>query len=1236
MGRPEPTDSREPAPVNTCNSAPALEEDAPSEEDAAALVARLHQTYGNGLSGVDSICAVHEQTPQLSEIPHWVDDRATAQANLSDYRYDNKADTTGDSRTRGCLGVGPGAGCGYKAARHCVGGTTTCGGTDGTPCDRGSHLGTGHFGGKQTDGTAVATGATSAGGCWNYHRPTGTDWVKRGSGSFSVAHVYGDQTPSPLPSPPAPQMSTKRRGTPRQWQSQLEADHHAATNPFLPQEHHHHADDLPPQCQSRPNWKQQNGDDATCVLPDRGADAVFISSAVSLDGMEPVKHKVEEVAQPMPEMTVGRQPLHQGSIPPSPEDDVSSEKQCEGPVGTMPRRRLQDEDGTGQVLQSPTNCSRQHNSRQRQTNLLSANACARADAGALSPVPMEHTGTSSTEQDDEEKQAENPRRRAQACVGESGSVHQQSRNAATLLRVMQEGAWLGSVVGSEPGESTDSGSKISFRLTTDERLLLLEEEAATTDVDEDEKPAGAAPAASVALAPHECCKSVQNGRHAPTERTEEECEVGARFRCAGATAGGLTVKNIPTQQAKGNGDSGLIMQIPTRVSGAPDEIQQVLQLGEMVSCDRAQYRQCQAADTEGEAADIEVQDLAAVTSPRRIVPAVVATALWSGPTDAAAVGGACVTRPGTVEGGGGEEKGGEAGIGIAGGCHKMTSQHQQRREHDVEEVVFLMRQTNEGGDCTEGDDDESQRQQQQDCAKTWAIDVIQRWLLRSVRRRQGRTGCVMRARLTSDDVATPANGEFDAAGDGVSSAVVALPSMHRQSTAPPARATGELERNKYTLFTGVPRSAVSYQANCGANRASPAPGAEQPSKGAAPACRGSTSSGHPEATSVATTSSASRSGRARFGRWPPQEGPPASRGRVCPYDQEVDDQAQRVSCHPVPTSPKVERAQNSGSPLEVGADGGRDGHAWPREASTATQSGTLLTRAAGSLSVALPFRAAPTPPGHAASLPPEGDEAGGEVQEEKGGRNRGLDQGGNVWVGTSGIRMVGFTERGVSFSDGGPKHPAEVQIQRRTAPPSSCPSTHHCHPLHRRSGQPLDWSSFRNNSMESAASSVGLVSFRDNERGRRGRVRQAGCRSRRIGGVSGGTGIDTGTTPEPERQGVYPNGRRSEGVCRGRGIDATGRASRPEGVCPSQIRDVGATPLGPPVLPPQHQSKAAVSLFLAGGAIGRRRDIAVRTFRNPLLETLDVSNPLLGTAATVDGRGLDDWGYGTPTASRIR
>ena len=233
--------------------------------------------------------------------------------------------------------------------------------------------------------------------------------------------------------------------------------------------------------------------------------------------------------------------------------------------------------------------------------------------------------------------------------------------------------------------------------------------------------------------------------------------------------------------------------------------------------------------------------------------------------------------------------------------------------------------------------------------------------------------------------------------------------------------------------------------------------------------------------------------------------------------------------------------------------------------------------------------------------------------------------------------MVGLTERGVSFSDGGPKHLAGIEGQRRPAPSSPCLSTNLCNPLRRRSGKPPDWSSFRDSSMESAACSVGVVSIRENARSRQGRVRQSGCRDeRRSGGVWGRTGIDTDATPKSERQGVYPDGRRSEGVRQGRGIDATGRASTPEGVCPSQIGVVGATPMGRPVSPPQHQATPAVSLFLAGGAIGRRRDIAARTFHNPLLETLDVSNPLLGAPATIDSRGPDDWGYGTPPASRIR
>ena len=198
VGQPDRRNSWEPAPGNT-DSAPSLE-DAPSEEDAAALAARLQQTYGNGLSRMDGICTTREQTRQLNEIPHWTSDRGSAQVNRGDYRYDKEADTAGDCRERGFLYMGC-AGCGYKAVGHLNDGTAA-GGTDYTPCDR-RH----HFGREQTNRTAV-TGFDSGGTRWD--RPSGTNCVKSG-GTFCVVHADGDRTPSPLPSPPAPQMSTTRR-----------------------------------------------------------------------------------------------------------------------------------------------------------------------------------------------------------------------------------------------------------------------------------------------------------------------------------------------------------------------------------------------------------------------------------------------------------------------------------------------------------------------------------------------------------------------------------------------------------------------------------------------------------------------------------------------------------------------------------------------------------------------------------------------------------------------------------------------------------------------------------------------------------------------------------------------------------------------------------------------------------------------------------------------------------------
>lgn len=1236
--------------MNTSNSELSLEEDTPSEEDAAALAARLQQEYGNGIPGMDGICSTREQTGQGNEIPHGTSDRrAAAGVSLSDYRCDREAGTAGDCRTGGCLGVGCGAGCGCKAARHFFG-DTTAGGTYYTPCDtRGNHVETGRFGGERTNGTAVGAGVISAGVCWN-HRPASANLVKSGGNTFCVAHFTdGDRTPSPLPSPPAPQTTTNWRGTSKLRQPPLEADHHAATSSlFLDEHEHQHAHD-PPRCAPRPDRKQQRGGDTEYAFSGHGADPVYIASAVCLDEMEPVRYHAQEVAQPMPGTTAHHQPLRQGSSPPSPEDDVSPKTQCEGLARTLPRRRLQDEGGTNQELQQPTTtCSPQHTSRQRQeASNMSANARASTDTGALSPSRTEDTGTSSAAWDGEKEQANRPYRRDQPCFVEPGSVNQQGENTATFPLVGQEGPWLRSAVGSKPGGPTECGADISCRLAADDRLLLGKEEAAATDANGDEKPAGAGPAASIALAPHACSQSAPNGRHVQTERTQENGEVGARLHYAPDTTSGLPAKYIAVQEEEYGGDFAFIAQISPRVSGAPEEVQQVLQLGEMALCDRAQYRQYRATDGAGEAPDIAVQGLPAVRSPARVIPAVVATALCSDPTDAAATERPSETRPEAFEGGGGEGERGVAGIGVTGDCPKRTSQH-QRREHDDEEVVFMMRGTNNVRDCVGGEDDEPQRRQQQDSTTTWARDFIQRWILRSLRRRQGRTGRVMGTRPTRDHVATPEERGFDAARDGSMQhpavgaripSAESLSGMYLQSAVVPlARETGEQEPAADTLLAGVPRSGISYQARCGMKSASPAPGPEQPWKGAVPTGRGSASSGHPEVASVATTVSAGRmSSPARVGRCPPQEIPTTSTGRRLPHDQEVHNhQEHRVFCRPGPTSPKAEKPQSGSSSLGVGADRGRDGSVLPRETSISAQaSGHIYVACTGaSLSAAPPFRAAPPPLGHAAFLPPAGDEAGKEVQEEERGSNRGLDQGGTVWVGTTGIRMVvGDTKRGVSFCDEQPEHlAAAAEGQRRPpAPPPPCHLTNHCPPPpRRRFGKPLGWSSFRDNSVELAASSsMGVFSVREQGRDRQGCVRQGGCRNgRRVGRVWGGAGIDTtGTFSKSERQGVCYIGR-SDGVCGGGGgIDKTGRASTPDGVCPSQTGIDGATKLVVPLVsPPPHEAAAAVTLLWAGGAIGRRREIiAARTFRNPLLEALDVSNPLLGAAVTSsNNRGLDD------------
>lgn len=1253
--QPEPANSWAPAPVNTCNSEPCLEEDTPSEEDAAALVARLQQEYGDVVSGMDGACTAREQTGQGEEIPHRTSDRrATARISPSDYRYDSEVGTAGDCRTRGCLGVGCGSGCGYKAARRVLGGTTA-GVTYYSPCEnRGNHVETGRFGGEQTNGTAVGAAVISEGECWN-HRPVSANLVKTGGGSFRAARCTdGDKTPSPLPSPPAPQTSTRWRGTSKLRQPPLEADHHAATSSLLLHKHEHqHARD-PPRCAARPDRKQQRGSDTEYALSGHGADPVCFASAACLDEMEPVKPHDQEFAQPMPGAAVRHQSLHQGSSPPLPEDEVSPKTQCEGLAGTLPRWRLQDEGGTNQELQqSTTNCSPQHTSRQRQeASNMSTSVLVNANAGALSPSPMEDFRRSGAARDDEKEQAKINYRKGQPWFGEPGGGNrQQGDDTATLPLMGHEGPWLGPVGGSKPGELTDRGEIISCRLTTDKRLLLGEEGAPTADVDGDEQPAGAGPAIFVAPVPMECSQSVSTGPYAPTERTEEECELGARSRCAADIADGLSA-NLAVQEEKDGGDFGLIAQISKGVSGAPEEVQQVLQLGEMAMCDRAQYRQCRATDGAGEAPDIAVQSLPAIRSPARIIPAVASTVLCSDPTDGAAIGRPGETRPEAFEGGRGEGERGVADIGVTWGCPKRTSQH-QRREHDVEEVVFMMRGTNNVRDCVGGEDDEPQRRQQQDSATTWARDAIQRWLLRSLRRRQGKTGCAMGTGLTGDHVVAPVERGFAAARDGgMHPAVVSrpgvgaripsaevLPGMHIQSTVVPlAQETVEQGPAADTLLADVPRSEVSYQASYGMKSASPVPGPEQPWKGVVPAGRGSAICGHPEVASVATTGSPRRmSSPARVGRWPPQESPTTPARRILPHDQEVHGhQAHRVFCHPVPLSPKAEKPQSGSSSLGVGADGGRGGYVLPRESFiSARSSGHMCMMCAGaSLSAALPFRAAPPPPlGRAASLLPAGGEAGVEVQEEERGGDRRLDQSSTVWVGTTGVRMVvGDTKRGVSFCDERPEHPAAtVEGQRRLpAPPPPCRLTRHCPPpSQRRFGKSLGCSSFRDNSVELAASSsMGVCNIREHTRDRQGCLRQAECRNgRRVSGVWGGAGIDSmGTLSISERQGVCSTGK-SDAVCGGGGgIDTSGSVSTPEGMCPSQTGVAGATTLvGPPGSPPPHEAAAAVTLLWAGGVIGRRREIiAARTFRNPLLEALDVSNPLLGAALTSsDDRGLD-------------
>ncbi|CAM9262470.1 unnamed protein product, partial [Laminaria digitata] len=95
-----------------------------------------------------------------------------------------------------------------------------------------------------------------------------------------------------------------------------------------------------------------------------GIDPVV--TAVCPDEMESGKPRhVDEGAQPLSETTVRHQPLHRGS-PPSPEDDLSPKKQYEGPVKTLPPRRLQDNGETSQALQTTTKTGSLQHSRQNQ------------------------------------------------------------------------------------------------------------------------------------------------------------------------------------------------------------------------------------------------------------------------------------------------------------------------------------------------------------------------------------------------------------------------------------------------------------------------------------------------------------------------------------------------------------------------------------------------------------------------------------------------------------------------------------------------------------------------------------------------------------------------------------------------------------------------------------------------------------------------------------------------------
>ena len=133
-----------------------------------------------------------------------------------------------------------------------------------------------------------------------------------------------------------------------------------------------------------------------------------------------------------------------------------------------------------------------------------SNVWASSGLGALSRSSTRDSDRVSATQDGEWAQAKSSYGKDRRYFVESGSGNPGDVTAA--LPLAQEGTRLDSVVGSKSEEPTDCGTKISCRLTADENLLLGEE-TTIHGVDNDDKMAAAAPAASVTLAPHGCSQS---------------------------------------------------------------------------------------------------------------------------------------------------------------------------------------------------------------------------------------------------------------------------------------------------------------------------------------------------------------------------------------------------------------------------------------------------------------------------------------------------------------------------------------------------------------------------------------------------------------------------------------------------------------------------------------------------------------------------------------------------------